>query len=45
MRGDGRQPDRVRRLTFERRYTRQAPASVLLLVPVAEHLAPIPFGG
>jgi ribonuclease PH len=30
MRSDGRQPDQLRPLTFERRYTRQAPGSVLV---------------
>jgi ribonuclease PH len=30
MRADGRQPDELRPLSFERRYTRQAPGSVLV---------------
>jgi len=30
MRADGRQPDQLRPLTFRRRYTRQAPGSVLV---------------
>src|SRR6266852_1254765 len=30
MRNDGRLPDQLRRLTFRRRYTRQAPGSVLV---------------
>src|SRR5262245_48633821 len=30
MRNDGRQPDELRPLTFKRRYTRQAPGSVLV---------------
>jgi ribonuclease PH len=30
MRHDGRQPDQLRTLTFKRRYTRQAPGSVLV---------------
>src|ERR671922_1133372 len=30
MRHDGRQPDELRPLTFRRRYTRQAPGSVLV---------------
>jgi ribonuclease PH len=30
MRGDGRRPDELRPLTFRRRYTRQAPGSVLV---------------
>src|ERR687884_1269305 len=30
MRADGRRPDELRPLTFKRRYTRQAPGSVLV---------------
>src|SRR5579871_946425 len=30
MRNDGRQPDQLRALSFRRRYTRQAPGSVLV---------------
>src|SRR6266849_1948203 len=32
MRADGRHPDELRPLTFRRRYTRQAPGSVLVLM-------------
>ena len=50
MRSDGRQPDQLRPLTFERRYTRQAPGSVLVrmgrttvLCTCTVELAVLPF--